>query len=726
MRQCKKELTDVWRALNKIRAAVFRVNLDLWKYFKPLDPEGNNLTSESNFVGVLSGVLRGEIGLSDQEIAEITDYFRVQDGRIFYGQFCSVIHDNVPDFEKNLPLVSGHEWEDPFHVNALSVTEERRLKILLTKIATAVNMRKLVLRPYFQDYELLTKNEGVVTVSHFARILAHLRLLVADVDFHLLLKKFMKSSYTVNYVAFLEVIDRITKTLTEQQMLDVGGDLIARFPTRCITAALPKLPRPEVGHIALDTVFGPQAIFHPVSKPPADRESLHRVLRRIQQYVWRHRIRVAEFFKDFDPLRSGRVTKEQFRRCLDAMGLAGTQRLYLAEPDIEIVTIMYTDPNDEQRVIHTAFTDDIEHVFSARTLEKTPTFEVDSPGQEVRDVEPPGRLPWLKACVRVVDLCEDAVEQLKHRVRKRRINLRPIFHDYDPLNKGHVTRAQFRQCLVFNSLLPPKEHLYALEQRFSDDMGVDYYRLLREVEPGTLEEPLYNDFFENRKLVNWKEWNDHPERREKDIVWILAKIKAKVVRERVRIKDALHDYDNFNHSVIMKEDFERVLNVLNFGLTKTEIATLCDVFGAVKRPGWVDYVRFNAVVDEALTVDELQRAPLITPLQHVPPNETNRNFMNYEERALAGRALEKLARKPHQNLEDIFKDYDHENIGSVTQEQFTKALALRNMLTLLSMPELAAVQKSFGVERGLRDEVDYRAFKKALDIIFANNKRRPV
>lgn len=126
--------------------------------------------------------------------------------------------------------------------------------------------------------------------------------------------------------------------------------------------------------------------------------------------------------------------------------------------------------------------------------------------------------------------------------------------------------------------------------------------------------------------------------------------------------------------------------------------------------------------------------------------------MNYEERALAGRALEKLAQKPHQNLEDIFmvskdktcffqtsnsdliityfslnlQDYDHEKIGSVTQEQFTKALALRNMLTILSMPELAAVQKSFGVERGLRDEVDYRAFKKAIDVIFANNKRRPV
>ncbi len=50
-----------------------------------------------------------------------------------------------------------------------------------------------------------------------------------------------------------------------------------------------------------------------------------------------------------------------------------------------------------------------------------------------------------------------------------------------------------------------------------------------------------------------------------------------VVRERVRIKDAMKDYDTFNHNVISREDFERVLNVLNFGLTRTEIATLSNV-----------------------------------------------------------------------------------------------------------------------------------------------------
>lgn len=39
----------------------------------------------------------------------------------------------------------------------------------------------------------------------------------------------------------------------------------------------------------------------------------------------------------------------------------------------------------------------------------------------------------------------------------------------------------------------------------------------------------------------------------------------------------MQDYDKFNHSVIMKEDFERVLNVLGFGLTRTEMATLVEV-----------------------------------------------------------------------------------------------------------------------------------------------------
>lgn len=133
---------------------------------------------ESRFINVLTTKLKDAIGLTDQEINELTDYFKVQNGQIAYVQFCSVIHDNgklidfqsdnflatkpflcnkhlEPQMPDNSDLVTGLEWEDHLAKNRLSNSENRRLRILLTKIAHSVRLRDVVLRPYFQDYELV-------------------------------------------------------------------------------------------------------------------------------------------------------------------------------------------------------------------------------------------------------------------------------------------------------------------------------------------------------------------------------------------------------------------------------------------------------------------------------------------------------------------------------------------------------------------------------------------
>jgi len=60
-------------------------------------------------------------------------------------------------------------------------------------------------------------------------------------------------------------------------------------------------------------------------------------------------------------------------------------------------------------------------------------------------------------------------------------------------------------------------------------------------------------------------------------------------------------------------------------------------------------------VEEALTIDQLNRAPLLTPLQHVPPNESNKFFLTFEERATVRHALDKLSAKEQLNLEEVFK-----------------------------------------------------------------------
>lgn len=124
------------------------------------------------------------------------------------------------DTTKNPDLVNGLEWEDPLQVNRLSESENRRLCVLLTKIAQTVRLRELVLEPYFQDYELISKNHGTVTLAHFSRVLKFLKIVISTNDYQLLLKRFMKDSYTVNYVAFVKEIEEIVKYLDENRIID--------------------------------------------------------------------------------------------------------------------------------------------------------------------------------------------------------------------------------------------------------------------------------------------------------------------------------------------------------------------------------------------------------------------------------------------------------------------------------------------------------------------------
>lgn len=51
-----------------------------------------------------------------------------------------------------------------------------------------------------------------------------------------------------------------------------------------------------------------------------------------------------------------------------------------------------------------------------------------------------------------------------------------------------------RQCLLTNGILLSDEELYALEERFNDDVGFNYFWFLHEAEPKRHEEPLVRDF----------------------------------------------------------------------------------------------------------------------------------------------------------------------------------------------------------------------------------------
>ncbi|XP_014603469.1 PREDICTED: uncharacterized protein LOC106786514 [Polistes canadensis] len=720
------KLQDVWRTCNKIRAAIFRTGLNLWDYYKPLDPENNSLISEVKFVSVLCGPLKGIIGLSDKEICELADYFRVQDGRILYRQFCEVIHDSVPDFSGNKPFVTGLEWEDPLHVNVLSSTELRKLSLIITRIAVLVNKRKLVLRPYFQDYELIAKNVGTVTYAHFGRVLKFLGIVLGSEEFCLLVKRFSKDSYTINYVAFVKAIGEAQDYMERCGMLDLSGKLLDQFPGRVITAELPKLPRPEIGKVDLNRVFGKQMVFHPVTKLRKEHMSLTEVIRRIQRHIFEHRIRISEFFKDFDPLNDGKVTVSQFRRGLDALQVSSLGRLYIAETDICSLITLYKDPNDPDRVCWRTFEDDINQVFTVKELEKLPNLQVISPPKEVEELVKRGTTDWQCEKKTIRELCENTLLKVRRRIEERRILLKQFFQNYDKHNHGHVSRAQMRQVLSTAAVLLSPEEELALEQRYNDDLGFNYFIFLQELEAKPITQPLYDQMFKQKIQVNAEKVSKPGTEDETNVVLVLAKIKAKVVRERIKVSEFLKQYDTHNELNITMADFVRGLDQLRCNLSSTEVDTIAKIFKSPMKPGFVDYARFAECVEEAVAMGSLERAPLIVPIQHIPSEASSRTFLNFDERYILSQSMDKLCTIKQTNLEELFADYDKENVGTVTKNCLMRALSIRGMLNLISSRELDVIYKCFSIERAGNLGFDYRAFLRALRLLQENKTALPL
>jgi Ca2+-binding EF-hand superfamily protein len=87
----------------------------------------------------------------------------------------------------------------------------------------------------------------------------------------------------------------------------------------------------------------------------------------------------------------------------------------------------------------------------------------------------------------------------------------------------------------------------------------------------------YEEYIKHRKQVNKERSAVTETNCERDIVMILAKIKAKTVRERIRILDFLQVFDPNRQLVISKCNFVRALDQGRYQLSAAELETLMHV-----------------------------------------------------------------------------------------------------------------------------------------------------
>ena len=175
---------------------------------------------------------------------------------------------------------------------------------------------RILLKPGFQDFD---RSQSIhITSQQFLRVMKNLNIMPpSDEMFELITRRYCDRGNTkeVNYFHFCKDVDRPE---------DMFPQYTAKKPT---TQAFKKIGvRPkqvstffqEPTH-DIDVINNRFTQAHvDISNDPTDVED------RLKAAVVMKRVRIEEFFRDFDKLRKGRVTRNQFKSILSSMNFTLT------------------------------------------------------------------------------------------------------------------------------------------------------------------------------------------------------------------------------------------------------------------------------------------------------------------------------------------------------------------------------------------------------------------
>lgn len=286
--------------------------------------------------------------------------------------------------------------------------------------------------------------------------------------------------------------------------------------------------------------------------------------KRIQGMVLARRIRLKDIFRDYDPRRSWRCTKNQFIRVLDNASL---KILY---GEAAALADAYTDEGTGE-VRYGKFSDNIDKVFGPKHLEATPLQEVDPPGTDIQ-------LGYRANQLRTVD-DEEILAYVLHRVsllcRTRGISIKECFRWFDRQNQGCVTEQQFRRSFPFEGFT--EQELDVLVERYTDRdrsvlNGVNYRTLHHDVmdrEEAALDPPYpRSDLVLRPDSAEWTDADHTPE----------EKVQARVVERRIRIREWFSDYDPLRKGYCTAGQARSILSLLNVPVAQKDWDALCEKY----------------------------------------------------------------------------------------------------------------------------------------------------
>jgi len=714
----------------RLQNKCFQQRIRLKDFFTDFDRLRTGLCTHSQFKRALigacgiGGISQHEVDVLVEEYTDRNDVLQRVQWRRFTDNMDNVFVKQGLEKRPRTPVPAPHQWQmDDFgEANPFLTEQEQGVFVgTMDMITSAVSQQRMTLKPFFENFDKNHMEE--VSGEQFTRAIIMTNINVSEEEQRILKKAYHNPmrKRMIRYGAFWEDIKKMLPQLPAHlQSAPISYvNTLAKDPLD----PDPEPPKSKGGEVT----SGRRANKAPkVTMNDIDLEGL---MDKLRSRVLVRKLRINDFFKEFDRLRSGYCSKPQFRT---AMSIAD---MGLTEPELGLLEETYSHPNAQDKMAWKDFTEGLLLVFNQRGLEKNPLTDGQLtyvPGTESLN---PAYVPTKTVTQREITPEEDArINDVLDRFAamcsvKRIVSAYDQFQMFDKLRSGKVTKSRFfRRLKSLEFDYDPLDE-EALCLRYLDIGGMfNYMMFADDAQPdrvGPIGGPGAEGSPPLSTITPWESQVRPPPTPDVDVDQLLDVMRAHTVRERVRLYDALQAHDKLRRGRIASIKFRGVLDVLGFRLTVKEMRSLEERFAV---PGTfnqeINYPPLVEAMESSFTQNNLERDPMIKvkTFQPMQPSDEVQLLPTEDDEVFTDTFMADIARDfalRRIQPKTFFRQYDRCHIGSVTDAQFQAVL--KNLGCPLSEEEFQMLKMRYHKgDRKVVGDIGYIKFCKDLEALVEN------
>lgn len=288
--------------------------------------------------------------------------------------------------------------------------------------------------------------------------------------------------------------------------------------------------------------------------------TLDDVLEKIQKLVKQKNLRIGEFMRDFDKLRSGVITNNQFLSCLSML------KIILTHKESELLIEKYKSDQKENHVNWKIFCDDIDKVFIIKNLEKR---------EDITDLENITKSSFKLNELSLPDqaILQEILKDMKAFFEVNRIDPKPQFTNYDHLKRGKVLKPQFKKILHSMKFFIKDNNIEILMKKYGDQISneINYVVILNDAKDAGEKHIKTDDHIVKRdheeiipvlsSANNFYTYQTHFLNLNFNIKDVMDKIKHTVKINRIRLNEFFSDFDPLRKGICTKAKFRSALDM---------------------------------------------------------------------------------------------------------------------------------------------------------------------